>query len=168
MMTRARAWTCLAVLVGLSPLLVLVPEYRRLRAGVPPEMVRAVALSDEGEALAHQGDLPSALATYEQALALFPDHSPTLLRLADVYLAWNDLEKADAYCRRAIAADPRSGEGYNTLGVIAAMQGDLPGAIAYFNKTLELIPDHAMARDNLARAKRQAASRTNGTHRAEE
>ena len=157
-MARGSGWTFLAVLAGVSPLLVLVHEYRDLTKRVTWETIRATTLSDKGETLAHQGDLQAARSNYEQALALSPGHSLTLLRMADLRLAEHDLAGAESYGRQAVASDPRLGEGYNTLGVIAAMRGEMPRAIEYFQKTLELMPNHAMARENLARARQQVAS----------
>ena len=145
----------IAVLLGLSPLSVLVREYSLLRHTVTPGMLAAVKLGDEGEAYAMQGKPQLALSYYQKALSLDPRNSLTYLRLANLYYFFNDIPKAAEYCRKAIQYDPNSSEGHNKLGVMMAIQGDMKQAVEFFSRAVEIAPNNLNAKENLHRALQQ-------------
>ncbi len=85
---------------------------------------------------------------YERALAL--DHNYAIvynnlgsLFLSDYLAAKNPglLNKAEAEFREAIRLDPRYASAYNGLGTALKMRGDAGGAVAAWEKALELKPD---------------------------
>lgn len=64
-------------------------------------------------------------------------------------LTAGDLGEAQAKARQSLEADPRSGVGWNVLGVVQANVGDLAGAEASYRKAMELDPKDGAPLGNL-------------------
>lgn len=58
--------------------------------------------------------------------------------VGNVRLAAGDWEGATTAATEALAIDPNEGQAYFVLASVAEVQGDVPGAIAYFEKAFEL------------------------------
>jgi Flp pilus assembly protein TadD len=52
---------------------------------------------------------------------------------------------------RALRLQPKDADGWNNLGVLQARTGNTAEARTDFQRALQLAPDHAQARANLAR-----------------
>ncbi|MFB3816942.1 MAG: tetratricopeptide repeat protein, partial [Candidatus Methylomirabilales bacterium] len=96
---------------------------------------------------------------YRAALALAPDEVPALLGLAEVQLRERDPRGATVTLRRVVAVDAGNAEAYRRLGEASYQQGDLPGALAEWERALRLRPDDARLRDRLQRVEREARVR---------
>jgi len=139
---------------------------------------RAVALLEEGLAhcpsdahaqryelmlhlaMAHGGTDPTkATALYQGALALPLDPRLTLaarLNLAALMVKTGQLQAAAELCTEATRTAPEVALGWYNLGLIHRQQGDLPSAIATYQRAIHLDPDHAEAHQNLAVARLMA------------
>jgi tetratricopeptide (TPR) repeat protein len=74
-----------------------------------------------------------------------------LLAQAGQALHDGDQDAAESLYQRALAAEPGCGPAYNNLAAIAEMRGDRQATRAYLEKGLEVDPDYATGRCNLAR-----------------
>ncbi|MGE0747906.1 MAG: tetratricopeptide repeat protein [Rhodospirillales bacterium] len=81
-------------------------------------------------------------------MAQRPDPAP-LLTLAAAKLREGRAEEAEALCRKAIAAAPKSPDAYVAAARVAAARGFANHAADRFRKALALQPDHALALDGL-------------------
>lgn len=71
----------------------------------------------------------------------------------------NDLPAAVLACRQSIALAPQSSQGYSTLGILLERAGDSAGAIAAYEKVLQLAPDSLLERESLGRLRVSAVAR---------
>jgi tetratricopeptide (TPR) repeat protein len=96
------------------------------------------ALVDEAHSLEQQGKPRQALQLYEQAIAIDPNDSTVLARLAFGYLNRGENEQASDYASRAVAVDPASSEGWIVLGAARHALGDKAGARDAYRKCVEV------------------------------
>jgi tetratricopeptide (TPR) repeat protein len=82
------------------------------------------------------------------------------LALGELYLKQGRAADAIAQLTAALMGTHRTKNVYNLLGVGAAMQKNLGEAEAFFLKALEIDPDYASARSNLARLQQQRVQLT--------
>lgn len=68
---------------------------------------------------------------------------------AEFYLAERQLEKAEAFCREALAVQLDFAPTCKTLGNIMQLKGDIEGAKIWYFKALEILPEWAEVRANL-------------------
>ncbi|HTG34178.1 MAG TPA: 4Fe-4S binding protein [Thermoanaerobaculia bacterium] len=106
-----------------------------------------------------RGDVSTAAAAYERAIAAAPDAAGPYLGLGVLAARAGDLAAARAAFDRGLARLPDSADLAYNAGLVRALAGDLDGAIAGFERALVLAPGHRAARENLdaARAARAAA-----------
>jgi len=62
-----------------------------------------------------QGDLPSAIAQWNDVARAFPDDADSRAQLAELYRLTNDHDRAQEYARQALIRDPKSLGAYKTL-----------------------------------------------------
>lgn len=128
-----------------------------------PDKITLRDLADRDEAL-HQ---PPRFAAVLGRIAAFPDNrrreillraslsSPrnlAVLMTAGALPASNspmDSAEREMWYRAAVTAHPQSIAAWNNLGIVLSMKNDHEGAIACFNKAIELGPGNAMLRYNL-------------------
>src|SRR5689334_12792799 len=110
---------------------------------VLPEMSTAEEHFTLGNALAARGDLEGAIAEYEAALRINPNHARTHNNLGIAVGKKGDLERAIVEFRAAARMDSHYAEPHGHLGAILGMRGDVEGAIAEFQALLRINPDHA-------------------------
>jgi tetratricopeptide (TPR) repeat protein len=88
-----------------------------------------------------------------------PGGAEALYGLGSVYLEQRKNKEAWKYFRRATEAQSNYPgtlpNAWNNLGILAAREGKTDEAIGYFQKVLQLSPEHAVALDNLGSAYRQ-------------
>ncbi|HMF27440.1 MAG TPA: tetratricopeptide repeat protein, partial [Candidatus Cybelea sp.] len=92
--------------------------------------------------------LEDALASYDRAVALAPDHADTLDNRGVVLAALMRLDEALASFDRAVALRPDHANAFNNRGKTLADLKRLPDAIASFDRAITLKPDYADAFNN--------------------
>ncbi len=100
-----------------------------------------------------RGDVASAAAAYERAIAAAPDTVAPYLGMGILAARTGDLDAARAAFDRGLMSVPGSADLAYNGGLVRAMAGDLDGAIAGFERALALAPGYQAARDNLAAAR---------------
>lgn len=91
------------------------------------------------------GDYSSALGYFLRALALAPDHVPSLLNAASCYAATGDARGAEGMLGRAVQADPDDASAWLRLGQIQGDRGDYAAADRSLSRAIELAPENADA-----------------------
>jgi tetratricopeptide (TPR) repeat protein len=112
-----------------------------------------------GSAYFQRGYYGEAETSFRRALEDNPESAEAEYGLGSVYLKQSKLSEArDAFMK---ATELRAGypdtlpDAWNNLGLIAARENRVTDAIPYFQKALELSPDHMVALVNLGNAYRQ-------------
>jgi tetratricopeptide (TPR) repeat protein len=112
-----------------------------------------------GSVFYERGYLEEAEAFFQLAAKDDPGGAEPLYGLGSVYLEQQKRREAREYFERAIksAADYPATlpNAWNNLGILAAREGKTDEAIGYFQKALEMNPEHAVALQNLGNAYRQ-------------
>ena len=88
-----------------------------------------------------RGKFAGAIACYQRALALKPDHAESLDNLGGIRATQGALDEAAACYRKLLALKPDYVEGHNNLGSVYARQGKNDEAMACFERALALRPD---------------------------
>jgi protein O-mannosyl-transferase len=105
-----------------------------------------------GNTYGQLGRTADAIASYRRALALAPDlpwvHQNLALALAPLP---GQSAQALRHATEAVRLAPRNPTSHNTLAIVYAQQGSLTKARDAWQKVLELDPQFAPARENLAR-----------------
>ena len=98
-----------------------------------------------------KGDLAMALAAFDKAAAVFPDHAPILGNLGVVLRRLGREEEARRRFRQALALDPAQADIWSNYGVLLreAQDRDEHGAAAALSRALVLSCDHVAALCNL-------------------
>lgn len=108
------------------------------------------AHSHLGFALERRGNVPEAIAQYEQALRLNPDLAEVHRMLGNHLLESDRVPEAITHYEQTIRLDPDWAEAHNNLGTALMQMGKLPEAAEHFKQALRIIPDLAEAHNNLA------------------
>jgi len=76
----------------------------------------AISLNNLAAIYSDQGDMPKAIATYEEAVRLSPQGVVGAIRvLGDYYLKSGNLDRAEQYMRQVVTIKPESRMGWNAL-----------------------------------------------------
>ncbi len=113
---------------------------------IKARQIASQALIDEGERLAHKGDVGGALNSYKQAQEVYPEINitgPSWNSLCRFGSAWGHAEKVMYACENAVALDPTNGLARNSRALARALTGDMPGAIQDFEFFIEWAKDEA-------------------------
>lgn len=97
-----------------------------------------------------RGDFEGAAAQYEKVLKDSPDYVPALLSYAHLQDHQNKLAEATKLYERAVKANPKEAGAYNDLGLCYARRGMATEALTNLGKAVQLQPDKALYRNNLA------------------
>jgi len=116
------------------------------------------AALSQGSELLNNGDVHGAIAVLENAAAKSRDPNQARLLLAKAYNMAGDPRTARQVVDQVLRADPNSVEGWFQLGVSQFLTGD-PGAVASFERTVKLKPDHALGYHNLGLARKKQDDR---------
>ncbi len=103
-----------------------------------------------GSAYLQAGNLEDGATWLQRAIELRPDDASTYVRLATAYAAADRLDDAETLLQDAVLAAPNSPEAHYNLGKVLASQGQLPGALASYERALELRGDWAPLASSLA------------------
>lgn len=110
---------------------------------------QARGLAARALALRRSGELPEAIASYRQALALEPASPALRVNLALALRASGDLAAAAATCREALRLCPHDADAWNVLGLLLQEQEQPQAAATALRRALQLNPAHAEALSNL-------------------
>ncbi|MHB8895147.1 MAG: tetratricopeptide repeat protein [Candidatus Geothermincolia bacterium] len=101
-----------------------------------------------------KGDLTSSLASLEKAAEAHPDDFGVKASIADRELRMGRREEAlSAFKRLSESKDPAMmAAGYQGMGAVAQLSGDLKNAIAYWTKAQDLAPDRPAVLEDLGQA----------------
>ena len=108
-----------------------------------------------GVLAAGRGDLATAGAALEKAVALAPGDVPAKIRLADLELDLGHIEIALALYEEARSLDESLAAVEYGLGRVAAEHGDFQKAVWHFNKALALQPRASIIHYHLGQSHRQ-------------
>ena len=128
----------IAWLVWLSILMIAGCVFLYVRAGSIRSALDAVHLGQEREA---QGDMKSAMQSYQQAVRLRPNSGYTLIVLGDAYLKTGDAEQALSSYKRALLHSPRNFWAHYSIGRLYESQGRYVDAIEKFGELTALEDD---------------------------
>ncbi len=127
---------------------------RRISTVLDPDE-RVTLEVDRGRALAEVGDVVSAKAAYEAALAVQPDNIPALSAFADLAASegdWNAAEQSWVRLSRLIAEPEEQRKIYDKLGELYLTRSpNLSRAEVAFHEVLKRVPDDIGAREQLVR-----------------
>ncbi len=115
-----------------------------------PRTTEGVRTAIEGRMQEARGDLGSAVASYERALAAEPLLTSALLRLQTLYRAAGQPDRIVPYLERGLAASKDADLYQNLLGEHARAKGELPTALAHFQAAVDLQPENGLYLGNLA------------------
>ena len=93
-----------------------------------------------GVALADDGDVAGAEASFKRVLGPDPNNAPALQNLGIVALRKDDVHGAQQYLTLALELNPRLPLALNTLGVVYARVGDFAHAVEYWNRAVAVDP----------------------------
>lgn len=96
----------------------------------------AEAHAMKGELSFARGDENSAIASWQQALQINPNHFYSVVNLGKLYLTKQDLARATPYLDRAIQIDPSSARARHLRGLAYQATGDNQRAVLEYRKAL--------------------------------
>jgi tetratricopeptide (TPR) repeat protein len=99
-----------------------------------------------------RGDLSAAATEIERALALDPDHLPTLGNRGVLELEQGRHADAEATYRQMLELSPEDFLAWYNLGLIALRKGEPDQAAQHFERALAINPNHAWSRRGLEQA----------------
>ena len=127
----------------------LTPRPRRVEVRLEPDS--ADAWFDIGFfADRDRSSYPTAIAAYERALKIDPDHVPALINLGNIYYELGDYPRARSIYARATAVDVDNPRTHFNLGNACDEMGDLLGAARAYRRALALWPTYSDAHFNFA------------------
>lgn len=130
-------------IVQLREVLTREPEYSKARYNL-------------ARALEARGDVDSAIAAFLECVKTDPADAEARVHLSELYIAEKRYDDALPQLREAARLKPRDADIANNLGTLLALRGDLAGAIASYERAVEVNPNLKTARENLERARAQS------------
>jgi tetratricopeptide (TPR) repeat protein len=116
------------------------------RQGAPPWVHYALGFAQVG-----LGSPQEAVRSWEHVRAAVPEFEPVYLDLADVYIQWNDADRAIELLREAEKRWPTDADVLNALGTIQVRRNALGDAIETFEKAAKANSSDPLAFFNLGR-----------------
>jgi len=117
----------------------------RKSASVLPNIIKNIAFM-----YVNLGDTEAAITAIKEARENAPTDMNLILTEANLYLKLDKKDKFKELMEQAIQQDPTNSTLFFNLGVIATEQGDYVAAKGYYQKSLELKPDHINTNFNMA------------------
>ena len=124
--------------------LALKPDFAEVRGNL------AGALNNLGNALKDQGRIHDALARFEQAIRVDPQHVAAYCNMGCALQVVGKLPEAEAYLREGLRLQPDFAAAHNILGASMQSQGRWQEAEACYRQAVRCQPDFAEAHKNLA------------------
>ncbi len=156
--TRARA-VIVAALIGAALAFVLMQAHRAPIYANPRGFHERWATTNPTSASARNGlgtlqfrdgQVESAIASFETSLRLRPDDAQALNNLGSALVATNRSTEAVSMLRRAVALHPAFAKAWYNLGNALAATDRLPESEAAYREALRLRPAYAQAWNNIA------------------
>ncbi|HTB92880.1 MAG TPA: tetratricopeptide repeat protein [Candidatus Sulfotelmatobacter sp.] len=117
------------------------------RADYPPTLPNAC--NNLGILAAREGNTDEAIAFFQRALAINPDHAVALQNLGNAYRQKKDWDAAKKTLQLALALNPDDAEANYGLGMVYAQLNDTARASEYLQKALAARPAYPEALNNL-------------------
>jgi Flp pilus assembly protein TadD/mono/diheme cytochrome c family protein len=121
-----------------------------LEAAVKQRPKDAEAREQLADAYALSGRVGDAVVQLREAIALSPDNPELHSLLSQALASTGQLQQAIAERKAALHLRANDPDDWNNLGVLEVRAGRIAEAREDFRRALELAPDHAQARANLA------------------
>lgn len=102
----------------------------------------------------NEGRMETALARFQQAAALDPDYAPLNLRLGQIWLDTDQLDKAQAALQSAAAEPGLRAAALYYLGQLDLLKRDYPSAVGHLTEALKIDPQASGVHYPLAQAYR--------------
>ncbi|HEX8907067.1 MAG TPA: tetratricopeptide repeat protein, partial [Longimicrobiaceae bacterium] len=115
------------------------------------EPAAAVAANREGEALFERGDVEGAVARFRRAVAAAPGNAYYHNNLGWALFQLGRVDEAGRELAQAVRLDPRRDIAYANIGEVERAKGNVQGAIAAYERFLQLNTDPR--REQIAREK---------------
>jgi tetratricopeptide (TPR) repeat protein len=96
-----------------------------------------------------QGRMNDAIADFQRALAISPDHLVALQNLGNAYRTTGNWPEAQQVLEHAVQVAPQDAESNYALAMTYAPQGDTDRAYQYLQRALKIRPDYPEALNNL-------------------
>jgi len=110
-----------------------------------------LAYNNLGLALKQAGQLPEAIADFQQALIYKPDDALARNNLGNAFLAAGQPDAAIEQYREALKVNPLYAEALNDLGNALLQEGREAQAIDVYKLALQIAPNFALAHNNLGK-----------------
>jgi tetratricopeptide (TPR) repeat protein/peroxiredoxin len=107
------------------------------------------AWNNLGVIATRENNLTEAVADFEQALKLNPNHLLSLINLGNAYRAQKQWSEARKILERPLAIAPEDPEANYSLGMVYAQTNDTAKAYEYLQRALKVRPDYPEALNNL-------------------
>jgi tetratricopeptide (TPR) repeat protein len=111
-----------------------------------------------GLAYSSAGNLQDGVAEFQKSIDLKPGHSAALVKLAEILIASNSLEKVkqgEEKARQAVASSPDNADAWEVLAAGELREGDRKSAAADLETALQKSPGHLKSASMLAAIKMQ-------------
>ena len=106
--------------------------------------------NNSGNRLQSQGRFVEAIASYQQAIALRPNHADTHYNLGNAFRNLGNYREAIARYQQAIVLNPNHARAYHNIGITLQLEEKFAEAIAYYQQAVQLKSDYYKAYHNLA------------------
>jgi tetratricopeptide (TPR) repeat protein len=103
-----------------------------------------------GIALRQRGNVDEAIAEYQKALQINPEHAAAHINLGSEFLQKGKADEAIAHFQKALQINPGYGQAHNNLGNAFLQKGNAAEAIGHYQQALELEPDDPWPKNILA------------------
>jgi superkiller protein 3 len=120
------------------------------KAKTPP--INATTYFTAGLLLEKEGNLAAAADKFNQALELKPDHLAACNHLGQIYLKFQQYDKAESLYQKTLKHQPKNTALLNNLAFVYLTQHRYAEAEAELNQALKLDPDFKRAHVNLGLA----------------
>ena len=94
-------------------------------------------------------DYDEAIACYEKAIVLNPDHAKAHYNLGSIFSKKNMLDEAISEFKQTLTINPNYAEAHNNLGSVYDIKGMLDEALSEYKKAVIITPDLPPANYNL-------------------
>ncbi|XP_050699357.1 tetratricopeptide repeat protein 21B-like [Eriocheir sinensis] len=126
-----------------------VPDQRRLAGSMCAKMA---------EHAANQRDYERAIKLYKEALQHDPEHAPTLLALAKLYMQTNDLDQCQYTCMTLLRTDKENDSATVMMADLSYRRNEYDTAMFHFQQLLDRRPDYFPALARLVEVMRRTGT----------
>lgn len=82
-------------------------------------------------------------------MILKPDYAEAMNNIAGVYMAVNQIDEAMKFYQETIKYAPSFADAYYNFGYALAKKGDIKNAVFMWKRTLQIAPQHQLAKQML-------------------